>query len=269
MNNEPNEIGKWIQELTLRSVTEQMHALERYKAMVQRIANGEIDEQTVREEYMRFTREETAGYIRKLASLSLNYYKTLIELNSAYNDRFFDHVLGIAVGVEASSPKASPPQKLEIELRGFVGQDIASSFVIENKRTERAEISFHVSEFVGPTGTTPFRPPLQLKPPHFTLDPREELAVTLVLPLLPELFAPGQHYTARIIVRGYDDMELILNVWPVLSSASEEVSVQLATPESKLKAEAQQGKAPPKSRRSDRKVSRSNRKVKGEIAHDQ
>jgi len=239
-----------------------MRASESYKALVQRIANGEIDEQTVREEYMRFTREETTGYIRKLASLSLNYYNKLIEIKCTYTDRFFDHILGIAVGVDASSPKASPPQRLEMELRGFVGQNITSSFVVENKRTERVEISFLVSEFAGPTGTAPFRPPLQLKPPRFTLDPREEYAVTLMLPLLPELFAPGQHYTANIIVRGYDDMELILNVWPVVPSASEEVSVQLVTPESKLKAETQPGKASPKSRRSDRKV-------KGEIARDQ
>ncbi len=261
MNDDPQEIGKWIQDLTSRSIAEQARALERYRDLVMRITRGELNEQTVLEEHMRFAREETTRYVRNLATLSLSYYNALLELTRAYNDRFFEQVLGAAANGNAPVPRDTPPQRVEMELHAPIGQDITSSFIVENKRTEMAEISFLVSEFVGPAGTAPFRPPLQLKPPRFTLDPREERLVTLVLPLLPELFAPAEHYRAKIVVRGHDDLELILNVWPdaPVPPEQEEVSLSIATPEGK--ATASTPESPPK-------PSRRRRKATGEITHE-
>lgn len=261
MNNDPQDIGKWIQDLTSRSMAEQARALERYRDLVMRITRGELNEQTVLEEYMRFARDETTRYVRNLATLSLSYYNALLELTRAHNDRFFEQVLGATANGNAPVPRDTPPQRVEMELHAPVGQDITSSFIVENKRTEMAEISFLVSEFVGPAGTAPFRPPLQLKPPRFTLDPREERLVTLVLPLLPELFTPGQHYRAEIVVRGHDDLELILNIWPDASAPpeQEEVSIRVATPESVATTSTTPAKSPPKPSR--------RRKATGEIAH--
>jgi hypothetical protein len=211
VSNHPQDIGQWIQELTTRSVAEQIRSLQRYTELVQRVARGELDEQAVREEYMRFAREETTRYTRNLATLSLSYYNALIDLSRAYNERFFDQVLS-GVSNDAPSERRVPPQQVALALHGPVGQELMTSFVVENKRTEAAEISFVVSEFRGPGGTAPFRPPLHLRPPRFVLGPREERQVELRLPLLSEMFVPGQEYSATVVVRGYDDLELLLSV---------------------------------------------------------
>lgn len=101
----------------------------------------------------------------------------------------------------------------------------------------------------------------RIVPPRFTLDPREERLVMLVLPLLPELFTPGQHYRAEIVVRGHDDLELILNIWPDAPAPAEqeEVSMRVATPESVATTSTPPAKSPPKRSR--------RRKATGEIAH--
>jgi hypothetical protein len=44
------------------------------------------------------------------------------------------------------------------------------------------------------------------------LEPGEEQIVTLRLPLLLELFTPRRHYTARVVVSGGEDMQVILKV---------------------------------------------------------
>src|SRR5262249_50814797 len=142
---------------------------------------------------------------------------------------------------------------------------------------ERTEISFLISEFVGPPGTIPFRPPLQLKPPRFTLDPREEGVVTLTLPLLPELFTPGQRYTAKIVVGGYDHMELILTVFleepPVSEKSllSEEVPIAPGVSETEIEVDTARGEPPQKPRRNRhraRKGTANDQSTTGETGDD-
>ena len=213
MSENHEDMGQWIQDLTTRAVQEQMRSLQRYQDLMRRVMSGELDEQTIREEYMRFSREETVRYTRNLATLSLSYYNALADLNRTFNDRFFNQVLRTS-SYQSESETAPPPQKVETTLKATVGEVASSAFVIENKRTETAEISFVVSEFMGAADTTPFRPPLQIQPPRFTLAPNEEQAVRIQLPLLPELFSPGEMYSAVIVVRGYGDLELHLRVLP-------------------------------------------------------
>jgi hypothetical protein len=210
-DEQPQDFQDWLQNLTVRASVEQMRSMQRYNDMIQRIIRGELNEQEIREEYMRFASEETARYIRSLATLSASYYSALTDLTRNYNDRFFARVMQRAVsGSESSSPE---PQRVAMDLRGKIGETIVGSFVIENNRVSATEISFVVSEFAGPEGTDPFRPPLQIQPPHFMLEPKEERTVSLNLPLLQEVFAPGQQYTAAIVVRGYGDLELMLTVF--------------------------------------------------------
>jgi hypothetical protein len=256
MKEEHQDLGKWIEDLIIGSVRDQAHAVERYSELALRVVRGELDERTVREEYIRFSRDETMRYLRDLATLSLSHYSALLKLGSSYQSRFFERVLDATTEEKATVARNAPPQRIEIELRAPVGQDVSSSFVIENKRTERTEISFLISEFLGPRGIAPFRPPLQLKPPRFTLNPREESMVTLTLTLLPELFMPGQRYTAKIVVSGYDDVELNLTVLPEVPPVLEEVSITPIATETKIEVDTASVKSPRKPRRSPDKATK-------------
>ena len=215
MSEEAQEIGKWIQELVARAVKEQIQTTQRYSELLQRVARGQVDPKTLRAESARFAREETARFARSLATLSISYFNTLLELSRTHNERFIEQVLGAATQAEKGKAASAAPttsHQVEVELRAPLGQEATTAFVVENKRTSTVELSFLVSEFSAP-GSAPFRPPLQIEPPRCVLEPGEEQIVTLRLLLLPELFAPTQPYTARVVVSGGEDMQVILKVW--------------------------------------------------------
>jgi len=218
MSDDFKDLGQLAQNLITRSVSEQIQAAQRYYELALRFGRGELSPQTLYEEYMRFASREAGRYARDLAVLSLNYYSDWFTLNRRYNKHFLE-VLGsrsnreAVVAPEDTASSASSPRRVEIELHAPPGQEAIRSFVLENRRGGVADISFIVSDFVGPAGTTPFRPPLQIQPAQFTLAPGEESVVTLRLMLLAELFVPGQSYTATVVVRGYDNLELGLTVW--------------------------------------------------------
>jgi hypothetical protein len=239
MTSQQADFYKWMQDLTARSVSEQTRAFQRYNDLMQRMLRGELNDPQVREDYLRFVREETTRYANDLAQLSLSYYSALLELGRNYNDRFFEQVLHrrepethAGHGGEA----ANKPRQVMLDLRGAAGQEIAASFLIENKYATQAEISFVVSDCVDMAGGSPFRPPLQLVPTQFSLGPHEEAGVTIRLPLVRELFIPGHQYLVTVVVRGYDQLELIIRVAvdPAAETAAslpEVDSFQAAAPE--------------------------------------
>ena len=204
-----SDIRQWIQELIKRSATDQVQSMQRFNALVQRVARGELNQNEIKDEYLSFARSETTRYVNDLTKLGLSFYNALLEMNSNYNERFFSHVTGN--GTMAGEHAAA--QRVEVALRGSVGTDITKSFVVENKLAEMADISFLISEFVNVRSEHEhFRPPLQMEPPRFNLRPGEERVVTLRLPLLAQQFVPGQQYANTVVIRGQQELILALTV---------------------------------------------------------
>jgi hypothetical protein len=212
---EQADLPRRLQELAERYWAGQQEAAEHYSDLLQRLAAGELDANQLRDDYARFASEESARYAGELAQLSLSYYSALLELGRAYSQRFFDAVLeGGAVAAPARNGQAAraEPRQVLLEMRGIAGQDAAAGFVIENKRDAPADITFRLSDFADAAGGRPFAAPLQVQPQWLSLGPEEEAEVRLRLPLLPELFTPGRQYRGKVVVQGYDELELILSV---------------------------------------------------------
>jgi hypothetical protein len=215
MTAEPFDLAHWLQDLSTRAWEDQRRAAERYSELVQRMASGELDAQALRDETMRFASEEFGRYAGELAQLSLSYYSALLELSRAYANRFFDQMLpGGPPPARARNGQAAraEPRQVSLELRGPVGGEATAAFVIENKRDAPADIAFDISDCVDLAGGSAFRAPLQVQPPWLTLGPQAEAQVRLQLPLLPELFAAGRQYRAKVVVHGYDELELIVTI---------------------------------------------------------
>lgn len=214
MNDQTDDIRQFIQELISRSATDNMQNLQRFGDMLRRMSRGNVDQETIREEFLEFARDESERYVRDLTRVGLNFYNTLLELNRHYNDRFFSQVFEENYRYR-DVPDAEParPRTVQMELHGPLGEEAVRSFVIENKQNEPVSVSFLVSEFTDEANTISFRPPLQLYPARFTLRPGEEHVVNLQIPLLKEFFLPGQRYSATVVVSGYDDLVMDLSVW--------------------------------------------------------
>jgi hypothetical protein len=65
---------------------------------------------------------------------------------------------------------------------------------------------------------------------------------------------PGQRYTAKIVVSGYDDTELILTVLPEAPSMPEKVSITPVATGTGIEADAGSVKPPSKPRRTQEKA---------------
>jgi hypothetical protein len=225
MTGRPEEIGGRIQDLTLRFGAEIMRALQRYNELLQRFASGELDETAARDAYAQFLRDESARYFRSVTEVGTGYYDALVELTSIYNPPFFEQVFHQA---RRTQPSPSRPQGGTVELRGSVGDEAVSAFRIDNASDHSEEISFVVSEFSGPPGTAPFRPPLRLQPPRFVLEPSQSQVVTVCLPLVSAVFVPDQRYRAVLTTHKRDAFDMTIDV---LVNAESPVTVRLVPSE--------------------------------------
>ncbi len=208
MTGHSQETGRRIQDLTVRFGAEVMRSLQRYNELLQRMASGELDEAAVRDVYLRFMRDETERYISGVTDVSVGYYDALRDLASIYNPPFFEQAFN-----QRPQRRQPPSRPLgAIELLGSPGADAVSSFRVDNTGNDSEEVAFVVSEFSGPPGTVPFRPPLRLDPPRFVLGRFESQLVSVRLPLLADLFLPNQRYTALLTVRKRDPLDLTIAV---------------------------------------------------------
>jgi hypothetical protein len=209
MTDRPERIGARLQDLTIHVGAEVMRSLQRYNELLQRLAGGDLDDTVAREACVLFMREETERYFRGLAEVSTGYYDALLQLASIYNPPFFEQAIRQA---QRSTPAPSQPPAGVIELRGSLGDEAVNSFIVTNTSGRTEDVTFVVSEFNGPPGTVPFRPPLRLRPPSFALAPSESQLVRVSLPLVAGLFVPNQRYRAVLTLRKRDPFDLTINV---------------------------------------------------------
>jgi hypothetical protein len=201
-----------FEELTARSVAEQVRTAQRYRELLQQVANGDLDAAALRAEHERLLAEHQGQLARDITELGVRYYESLLDLNRAYVDRLFDQLAAAArttQGDATAAPTQSPPETVavDVSLRGRAGELVEASFAVENHRDETAEVVFYASEFTGETGE-PFRIPLELDPPRLLLAPHTEHAVRLRIRLDPDRFLPGNQYRAQLLVRGAEQLEL-------------------------------------------------------------
>lgn len=225
MSTDTVDIGQWIRRLTTKAVEEQTRALRRYGELIQRVTEGDIDSDAVREEAVRFVREESARYARSLASLTLSYQDALLDLDRARNDEFFNAL--VAAGQDVA-PAPNAARTVPLELTGPVGSEVSASFLIENRKDQPTDVSFAVSDFVDRDQRVSFRPPLQITPSRLRLEPRESQRVRVSLPLLPQVFEPQVHYEATIVVRGYEEIELRLIVETTVPQANDDAGIDIS-----------------------------------------
>ncbi len=116
MTGQSEEITKGIQDLTVRFGAEVMRSLLRHYELLQRLADGELDEAATREMYVRFMRDEAERYFHSAAVASTSYYNALLELASIYRPPFFENA-SKQREPQAPSPSPTRDRHAVVELR--------------------------------------------------------------------------------------------------------------------------------------------------------
>jgi hypothetical protein len=204
-----------LQELAARSVSDQVAAVQRYRALLEEIASGRVDAGALRSRYDRLVNEQSAQLARDVSAIGMRFYQSMLDLHRASVDRLFEGLAGAAgVAGPNGGGEAPPPAApaAELVLHGRAGDDAQTRFVVENTRPEPAAVTFLLSELAREDGEEAFRAPLELDPPRFRMEPHSEREVTLRLALDPTLFAPGARYRGQMLVRSNEDLTLDVTV---------------------------------------------------------
>jgi hypothetical protein len=209
MADQPNDFMRSLQELITNSASDQIRASRQFNDLVQSIARGELNDREVNERVRQFLTEAASRYVNDMSQLAISFFQAMRTVNRHYSDHFYDHVKGSSSG-HAPESENGTLQRVGMTLTAAVGEDIQQSFIIENRQDQARDVSFAVSEFAESGSSTSFRAPLQLQPSRFSLRPHSEQVVTMVLPLLPELFTPGKQYTGTVLVSGHENLMLSL-----------------------------------------------------------
>jgi len=208
-------LAQRLSALTARSLAEQAHNVERLHDLLQKVARSELPQAALFQGYKGFVRDSVPAYFRQVAELGLEFLHSLVAINERLNEALFEHLLGArpaaTVGPRQQTAAGGRP-RLTVAMAGTSGETASASVLVENRRGERVEVSFLISDFLAADGAEPFRAPLLLEPSQFRLDPGQEQAVAFRLPLLPELFTPGTRHEAIVVVRGSEEQEIHLIV---------------------------------------------------------
>ena len=125
------------------------------------------------------------------ARLQLGIVKQVLAFQRKHRDILIDRLRGPAASLGGS--------EAPMLLKGKVGETVNRSFVVENRSSERALVSLHVSELRSHDGKAPFRAEFDFNPEKpFDLHPDREREVGLSIVLDAEHFHPGGRYRCDV-----------------------------------------------------------------------
>jgi hypothetical protein len=171
------------------------------------VATGEIPPAKVQDQGRRFLEQHAPQFLGEVMNLGLTFVDRLQRSSTSFAEGLYDRVLGPDT---AASPPPEPP--LLADLRGPAGSNVSVEIVVENTRSESAEVVCRASDFAPRAGGPPFASGLEVTPARFTLAPREQRDVTISLPLEPSLFMPGADYVALVKISGAGEHEMIVQL---------------------------------------------------------
>lgn len=209
-----DDVASQLQELASRAIREQVRNNQKFADLLQRIARGELDEQEVRQEFRSFSEHESNEYVRTLTAMGVSFFANLIELNRAYNERFFQRI----AHDDSEGGDGAGEAHARLALRGPLGAVVRGSFLVQNTRSEPTDISAVVLPLRRSDGST-FQAPFVIRPTACRVEAGDERSIEVFLELLTGLFQPGETCHGRILVRGVEDLILDLDVTAELAPA--------------------------------------------------
>lgn len=153
-------------------------------------------------------------YLLDLTRLSVSFYQSVLDLNSAYFEKL------TAAKAAAASSEGTPSSKKERRSKKKVlrataaarDENVTFDVEIENKSRAAGEFRFLISDFSsGKDGGDVVRPPIRIAPARPTIAAGGKERIKIIVPVT-EILKGGKKYKGRISVRGPTDAELVLRV---------------------------------------------------------
>ena len=201
------DLTNWFQTLAKYATDQSVRGMAQHQQFVERVAAGEITPAQMQEQGRRYLESHAPQFLGEVMDLGLTFVSRLQQSSTNLAQGLYDHVLG----PEADASSAPEPPFI-MDLRGPSGSVVTAEIVVENTRTEAADVVCRVSEFTARGGGRSFASGAEVVPGRFTVAPREARDVTISLPLDRESFTPGGDYFAILRISGAGEHEMVVQL---------------------------------------------------------
>lgn len=200
------DLGEWFQALATYATEQGARGMARHQQLIGRVAAGEISAAQVREQGQRYLEAHAPAFVGEVMTLGLGFVERLQRSSSSLTDGLYDRVLG------PDDARTTPEPPVYLDLHGTVGSTVSATLIVENTRTDAAQVTCRVSDFAARAFGRRFTAPIEIEPPQFTLAAGDAREVTVRLMLDPSVFVPGADYVATLQISGAGERELIVQL---------------------------------------------------------
>lgn len=201
------DLADWFKALAAYSSRQSARSIARHQQLVDRVAAGQVSPQAVKEQGQRFLEQHAPAFLGDVMNLGLTFVGRMQRWSSDLADGLYDRVLGAD---DANVAGLEPP--VCVDLHAIAGGMASATIVVENTRSETAEVVCRVSDFVARTGGDRFRPALDIAPARFRLAPQEQQDVGIDLTMDGVYFDAGTDYIATLLIAGAGEQDLIVQL---------------------------------------------------------
>ena len=215
-----DEFSKSVQQLGSRYIKEYARNVKRYAEFVDSLSqrgsdrNAPLTRDTELESrYAEFVLHETPVILGRIAEAGLSYYSTLADESMHAINRYYDRVLQPAdlKTPRASTTKPQSETSTVLVFHGMRGESANNAFLVTNHRDEPIEVAFEMSDIVSHDGGTRVNPIATFTPHRYTLASQQNKVIQCAI-MLSEDYAQGQIHSGSILVTGFPEMSMRINI---------------------------------------------------------
>ena len=193
----------WLQRLTDYAAQQNEAVTEQVRAVMERVAAGELVPAAVKEASAGFRDERLPDSVAEIVGLYFNLLSSLDETGADFGHRYLDFVLAAA----------EHRDEFTLDVNGPLGTTVAVRLAVANTQRSALSVRCVLTDVRRPDGVGPaFAPQATLTPERFDLSPGEERALTLSVFLAEGSFDPGAVYAGTLHVLAPGETVLALPV---------------------------------------------------------
>ena len=216
-----SEPSRQFTDLTSRYLDDTFQLWRQYADGLRRVSEGVFTLPTAGQTGAQMP--DLAARARDVVHLSVTHYSKLLTSYADFTTRAVETML--PPGTSKGSPDERPPAggapqateaplaHVELKFSGAPGEAASQSFVVANKKADRVDVGFELTEFVSEDGARRFRAPVAFTPDRFELAPGAEQVVVCRVTIDPA-FVPGARYMALLRIVGFPEIRTALLVVP-------------------------------------------------------
>ncbi|HEY4133413.1 MAG TPA: hypothetical protein VGM50_22530 [Gemmatimonadaceae bacterium] len=198
------DVANWFETLSKYAAEQSAHNVARQQRLMERVASGDITVERINEQSKRYLAETSPHFIGEVVELGMKFAGKMQHSSTTFAEGLYDRILG----AEHDARTEIAPI---LDLRGASGDEVMTSFVIENSRAMHASVVCSMSEFVSRTNGAPISAG-EVFPSRFVLAPGEAQDISVRVSLSPELFVPETDYFGMLRIAGAGERETIVQV---------------------------------------------------------